>query len=122
MPNGFITPIADRANWTEGNSSCFENCSRRESIMAHLPSEKLDIGDGGNPRISFRDKVLGQQGPSPQRECVDLIAKKLFTITHEKGKRLRPKYDLAPSVVEELRQPWKDAIIVKLLGKLAILP
>lgn len=48
---------------------------------------------------------------------MDLIEKKFFWIVHAKGDRLLPKCFINDSVLEDLRAPWKDAAIVKLLGK-----
>lgn len=48
---------------------------------------------------------------------MDLIEKGLFHIKHAKGDRLWPKCYIKDCVLEDLRRPWKDAIIVKLLGK-----
>ncbi|KEH33193.1 DUF4283 domain protein [Medicago truncatula] len=67
------------------------------------------------PKISFRDK-----GPSQEtliREKEDMIEKKLVCIEHENGNRLLPKVHLEQSVFQQLCTPWKDAIVVKLLGK-----
>lgn len=46
-----------------------------------------------------------------------MIEKKLVRIEHENGNRLLPKVYLEPTVFQELCTPWKDAIVVKLLGK-----
>jgi len=72
-----------------------------------LPSQK----------ISFRDKLLGPSQETQIREKEDMIANKLVRIEHENGNRLLPKVYLEPSVFQELCTPWKDAIVVKLLGK-----
>lgn len=86
-----------------------------------LPPPPLKPPDGGGgvrpPRISFRDKLLGAQEPLPRREKVDLSAKNLFKIELEGGDRLKPKCYIAESILEELWTPWKDAVIVTLLGK-----
>lgn len=70
-----------------------------------------------SPKISFRDKLLGPSQETFIREKEDMIEKKLFRIEHENGNRLLPKVHLEPSVFQELCTPWKDAIVVKLLGK-----
>lgn len=51
------------------------------------------------------------------REKEDMIEKKLVRIELEDGNRLLPKVYLEPKVFQELSTPWKDAIVVKLLGK-----
>ena len=69
------------------------------------------------PKISLRDKLLGLSQENMIREKEDMIEKKLVRIEHENGNRLLPKVYLEPSVFQELCTPWKDAIVVKLLGK-----
>lgn len=49
-------------------------------------------------------------------ERTDLIAKKLFTIKHDDGDRLCPKCYINDEILQDLRKPWQDAVIVKLLG------
>lgn len=46
-----------------------------------------------------------------------MIQKKLVRIEHENGNRLLPKVYVDPSTFQELCTPWKDALVVKLLGK-----
>ncbi|MCI54747.1 hypothetical protein A2U01_0075997, partial [Trifolium medium] len=46
-----------------------------------------------------------------------MIAKKLVCIELEDGNRLLPKVHIEPKVFQDLCTPWKDAIVVKLLGK-----
>jgi hypothetical protein len=82
------------------------------------PSEKPP--DPQNPpssKLSFRDKLLGSSQNIPSREKEDMIAKKLVRIELEDGNRLLPKVYIEPKVFEDLCTPWKDPIVVKLLGK-----
>lgn len=60
---------------------------------------------------------MGNNKAPPVREKSDLIAQKLVTVVHENGNRLLPKVFLNKKVFEELCTPWKDALVVKLLGK-----
>jgi len=53
----------------------------------------------------------------PSREKEDMIEKKLVRIEFENGNRLLPKVHIEPNVFQELCTPWKDALVVKLLGK-----
>jgi len=76
-----------------------------------------DPHQASSPKISFRDKLLGPTQETLIREREDMIEKKLVRIEHENGNRLLPKVHLEPSVFQELCTPWKDAIVVKLLGK-----
>lgn len=66
--------------------------------------------------VSFHDKVLGKYVPPP-RDKVDLMAKKLDRAEYVNGNRLMPMLHVEKKVLEELSVPWKDALVVKLLGK-----
>lgn len=66
--------------------------------------------------VSFRDKVLGNES-IPMRERVDLMEKKLVNLDLVNGSRLLPMFTVDKNMIEELSQPWKDALIVKRLGK-----
>jgi len=46
-----------------------------------------------------------------------MIAKKLVRIEHEHGNRLLPKVFLETKAFEDTCTPWKDALVIKLLGK-----
>jgi hypothetical protein len=69
------------------------------------------------PKISFRDKLLGPSQEIPVREKQDMIENKLVRIELENGNRLLPKVYIDPTTFNELCTPWKDALVVKLLGK-----
>ncbi|XP_045792004.1 uncharacterized protein LOC123886756 [Trifolium pratense] len=60
---------------------------------------------------------MGSTDEIPVREKEDMIEKKLVRIELEDGNRLLPKVYLEPNVFQELCTPWKDALVVKLLGK-----
>ncbi|KAK7243144.1 hypothetical protein RIF29_37931 [Crotalaria pallida] len=67
--------------------------------------------------VSFRDKMMGGKAPPPRMEEVDLVKANLMKIISEDGNRLTPKVFLDDSVFERMCLPWKDALVVKLLGK-----
>lgn len=69
------------------------------------------------PPVSFRDKVMGNTPAPPVREKSDLIEKNLVSIVHEHGNRLLPKVYLNQEVFNDLCAPWRDSLVVKLLGK-----
>jgi hypothetical protein len=46
-----------------------------------------------------------------------MIAKKLVRIEHEHGNRLLPKVFLVTKVFEDMCTPWKDVLVIKILGK-----
>ncbi|MCI06670.1 hypothetical protein A2U01_0027730, partial [Trifolium medium] len=72
--------------------------------------------DEGIAKVSFRDKVLGTQNFTA-RERVDLIANKMAQIELVQGNRLMPMLHVEKKIMEDLSVPWKDALVVKLLGK-----
>ncbi|GAU46480.1 hypothetical protein TSUD_402360, partial [Trifolium subterraneum] len=72
--------------------------------------------DKGIAKVSFRDKVLGTQNFTA-RERVDLIANKMAQIELVQGNRLMPMLHVEKQIMEDLSVPWKDALVVKLLGK-----
>jgi len=65
----------------------------------------------------FRDKLLESTQEIPIHERQDMIEKKLVRIELEDGNRLLRKIYIKPQVFQELCTPWKDALVVKLLGK-----
>lgn len=81
------------------------------------PPKPPDDGGGTQPvKTSFRDKLLGSE-EFLKRPRVDLIAEQLFTIDYEGGDRLKPKCFIKEEYLKELRVPWQEAVIIKLLGK-----
>ncbi|XP_019431020.1 PREDICTED: uncharacterized protein LOC109338279 [Lupinus angustifolius] len=60
------------------------------------------------------DNFIGDIRP---REEVDLLASNLGSIDLEDGNRLRPIIYIDDSVFEELCNPWKDVLVVKLIDK-----
>ncbi|CAJ2652742.1 unnamed protein product [Trifolium pratense] len=90
-----------------------------------IPPEPPDVGGDGKhlgsgksttKMVSFRDKVLGNQALM-EREKVDLIATNKAKVELVQGNRLLPMLHVEKSVMAELSVPWKDALVVKLLGK-----
>lgn len=73
-------------------------------------------GKAAKEIVSFRDKVLGNQSIM-EREKVDLLATNKAKVELVQGNRLLPMLHVENSVIDELSVPWKDALVVKLLGK-----
>ncbi|GAU10489.1 hypothetical protein TSUD_421890, partial [Trifolium subterraneum] len=101
--------------------------TRSPPTETKMPSEPPDAGGedghhaninnhGKNSKVSFRDKVLGNKALRV-RERVDLLANKMAQVELIRGNRLLPMLHVKNTVIEELSEPWKDALIVKLLGK-----
>ena len=76
-----------------------------------------DISLSSTSTTSFRDKLIVSNQNSQIQEKEDMIAKKLVRIEHEHGNRLLPKVFLENEVFEDMCTPWKDALVIKLLGK-----
>jgi len=76
-----------------------------------------DISKPSTSTTSFRDKLIGSNQSSQIREKKDMIAKKLVRIEHEHGIRLLLKVFLETKVFEDMCTPWKDALVINLLGK-----
>lgn len=70
-----------------------------------------------SPCLSFRDKVLGDRNVPPPPPKMDFIAEQLMHVELEGENRLLPKISLSKKIRQELGEPWKDALVVKLLGK-----
>lgn len=84
-----------------------------------VPAEPPEGGGGrGSQRPSFRDIVMGRpSAPDAVREQVDLIGHKLARVEFEGGNKRLPRVFVADSVIENLSSPWKEALVVKVLGK-----
>ncbi|CAJ2677327.1 unnamed protein product [Trifolium pratense] len=76
-----------------------------------------DINKPSSSTISFRDKLMGSNTPLPAREKEDMIANKTVRIEHKDGNRLFPMVHLDSNVFLNMCTPWKDALVVTLLGK-----
>ena len=75
-------------------------------------------GDAAVNRVSFRDKVLGGNS-APKRQCPDkdLLLEKLARIELEDNDPLKPKVFFEESVIRDASEVWRDALVIKLLGK-----
>lgn len=68
------------------------------------------------PKPSFRDMAIGDK-PVPPLPKRDLIAEKLMITSFQDGNRLLPQINLDDNLFEALCAPWRDALVIKLLGK-----
>lgn len=90
---------------------------------AAAASPKETLNRGGDPLmkecpspVSFRDKVLGEK-VVPPREKADLIQNKVVQMEPINGNRLMLMFHVDKKIIEEFSIPWKDALVIKLLGK-----
>ena len=72
---------------------------------------------GKTSSASFKDKLVGERNFIPVRKRVNLIEENLAKFEFLDGDRLFPVVSLDKKVVERICVPWKDALVVKLLGK-----
>ncbi|XP_045804092.1 uncharacterized protein LOC123897478 [Trifolium pratense] len=88
---------------------------------AALPPPQKPPEGGRQPhqpkKMSFRDILTEGQEKIQAKEKVDLIANGLMKVTLEEGNRLLPKVTMDEKLFQELCNPWKEALVVKLLGK-----
>ncbi|XP_057432308.1 uncharacterized protein LOC130725066 [Lotus japonicus] len=66
---------------------------------------------------SFRDTLMGSAQQTPVREVEDLWKTGKMTVAYVNGDRQLPKLFVDRSVIEGMCSPWKDALVVNLLGK-----
>ncbi|KAG5018922.1 hypothetical protein HKD37_06G015377 [Glycine soja] len=94
------------------------NENSKATLNGVPPQPKPPDGEGsGGARVSFQDKVMEGSVAVPRMARTDLIANKLLRIELEDGDRWLPRCYIEDQLLEELRKPWTDALIMKLLGK-----
>ena len=91
-------------------------------MSALKPSDPPDGGGGfGHSQsfsgLSFKDKLIGKKMVGASGPSVDLLKKGLARVEFDRGNRLYLKLYLDKTILDEIDMPWKDALIVKLLGK-----
>lgn len=86
-------------------------------MSASPPQDPPDGGGGANNVVSFKDKLVGQKKVVSTRKRVNLIKENLAKLDYLDGDRLYPIVFSDKGVVERICMPWKDALVVKLLGK-----
>ena len=68
-------------------------------------------------KVSFRDKVISGGEKMMHRIEGDLLQQKLAQIYFEEGDMTRPRVFFEDFIVEEVSIAWRDALVIKLLGK-----
>lgn len=85
------------------------------------PPEPPDDGGKGHGEIamplSFRDKLMGNKKAPPPKEKMDLVQHGLIKVDYVDGNRLLRRLHIDEKVFEELCDPWKEALVIKLLDK-----
>lgn len=91
--------------------------AQRSNDPKDKPPDPLHLDTSSGRKPSFRDMVMGDKVASPARDKSDLLAQKLLTISHVGGNRLLPMVMLNDKLFDTLCEPWRDTLVVKLLGK-----
>ncbi|XP_057442366.1 uncharacterized protein LOC130734080 [Lotus japonicus] len=60
---------------------------------------------------------MGGKTAPPVKEVVSLIDQGKMRIEHENGNRMLPKVVTDPAVIQEMCSPWREALVISLLGK-----
>lgn len=68
-------------------------------------------------RTSFKDKLMGGANVSPPKKFEDLIDNGKMKVVYVNDNPLLPKIVVERTVIENMCSPWKDALVVSLLGK-----
>ncbi|XP_020232532.1 uncharacterized protein LOC109812970 [Cajanus cajan] len=79
------------------------------------PKAPGDDGELGGMGSTFKEKVLG--GPSKPNNIRNLISEGAMTLEFEGGDRLLPKFNIVQPTFEQLCLPWKECLVIKILGK-----
>ena len=74
-------------------------------------------GKGGVGKISFQDKLIGGGVVNERQCCNDLLQESLPRVEFLEGDQLSQRVFFEEEVVQELSALWKEALVVKLLGK-----
>ncbi|XP_057432779.1 uncharacterized protein LOC130725578 [Lotus japonicus] len=82
-----------------------------------LHREKPPEGDGKTHRMSFRDKLMGGAKADAPKERVDLFEQGKMRMEFVGGDPRLPRIVVDKSVIENMCAPWKEALVVCLLGK-----
>ncbi|XP_057432217.1 uncharacterized protein LOC130724970 [Lotus japonicus] len=75
--------------------------------------------EGGPPsqRMSFKEKLMGSTEKQPVKERVDLFDTGKMTVEYVDDNPMLPRIRVDRSVIETMCAPWKEALVVCLLGK-----
>nr|XP_025647686.1 uncharacterized protein LOC112742662 [Arachis hypogaea] len=95
--------------------------NKGESGGGHASGEKEGIKGDGNKtqsqRISFRDKVVGASARRALEVADSLDGDKMATVVGKQGDSEIPTVTFTEEAKEILAEPYKNAIVIKVLGK-----
>ncbi|KAL6567776.1 hypothetical protein OROGR_001448 [Orobanche gracilis] len=76
-----------------------------------------DPNGGVTMRLSFKDKLMGGASVPPQKEVRDLFKEKKMSVEYVNGNKMLPRIKVDKEVLDEMCVPWKEALVMSLLGK-----
>src|ERR1044072_3419560 len=88
----------------------------QESVMDDVAIENAVPAKPSDPKVSFKEKVLGTTAYAP-RKIMNLVQEKVMTCEFVGGNHMFPMYSIDEEEYQRRCQPWKDYLVVKLLGK-----
>ncbi|XP_057417008.1 uncharacterized protein LOC130711420 [Lotus japonicus] len=68
-------------------------------------------------RSSFKDKLMGGASSPSQETFIDLVDKGTMKVVYVNDNPMLPKIVVDKEVIEGMCAPWRDALVVGLLGK-----
>ncbi|XP_057443885.1 uncharacterized protein LOC130736047 [Lotus japonicus] len=90
---------------------------KRGIFIMDIDGEKAPPDDAPQRRMSFRDKLMGGAVSLKQKQVEDLVELGKMKIELVDGNRLLPSVTTDSKVLEDMSAPWKESLIVCLLGK-----
>ncbi|XP_057436904.1 uncharacterized protein LOC130729242 [Lotus japonicus] len=75
--------------------------------------------EGGSPpqRMSFKEKLMGGKDKQPNKERIDLFDAGKMRVEYVDDNPTLPRIRVDKSIIESMCAPWKEALVVCLLGK-----
>ena len=77
----------------------------------------MEVVSSEAPLWGIREKLIGYKVALTPRPKRDLLDEKLISIEYSNGDCLFPMLHVDEQVLNRMSVPWKEALIVKLLGK-----
>ncbi|XP_057418637.1 uncharacterized protein LOC130712838 [Lotus japonicus] len=82
-----------------------------------LGRKKPPEGGPTHQRMSFKEKLMGTKEKQPAKERVDLFEAGKMTVEYVDDNPMLPRIRVDRSVIEGMCAPWKEALVICLLGK-----
>jgi hypothetical protein len=85
------------------------------ATLGELPNN--DTKTTAPPKLTFKDMVMGNHTSISQHTTTDLLKDKLARIFLQDGNHLKLVVHVSDEIFNEMCAPWKDTLVIKLLGK-----